>query len=104
MVVLEVLRALREAGIASPGDLVASTGMPRYLVLSAFRCLEELGLVERVYAKGTHRAYRVSSLGLRILDAGLVALSDVIELGIEAIAEKAVAPAGNLAANAEEAV
>ncbi len=87
MVVFEVLAALRSEGVAGPGDLVAKTGMPRYLVLSTFRCLEELGLVELVYAKGTHRAYKLSTLGLRLLDSGIGSLSDVIEAGLNSIEE-----------------
>ncbi len=83
--ILELLKALRGVGMASPGDMVAVTGMPRYLVLSAFKFMEELGLVDAVYSKGSHRIYRVSRLGEHLLDLGLDDLRLIIEEGLNAI-------------------
>ena len=83
--ILELLKALRSVGMASPGDVVAVTGMPRYLVLSAFTFMDELGLVDAVYSKGSHRIYRVSRLGERLLDLGFSDLSLIVEEGLNAI-------------------
>ena len=83
-VLVTVLRALEEAGAAGPGDLVAATGLPRYRVLASVRCLEELGLVEVIYSKGSYRVYRVSGLGRAVLDAveSGASLAEVIERGV----------------------
>ncbi|MEB2836218.1 MAG: hypothetical protein GSR80_000240 [Desulfurococcales archaeon] len=83
--ILELLKALRSVGMASPGDMVAVTGMPRYLVLSAFKFMEELGLVDVVYSKGSHRIYRISVLGERLLNIGFSDLSLIIEKGLNAV-------------------
>jgi predicted transcriptional regulator len=103
MVIAEVLKALRSAGIAGPGDIVAATGMPRYLVLASFKCLEELGLVEAVYAKGTHRAYRLTTLGLQLLEHAESSIAEILEAGLNAITVNAVS-VRNAGTSVEEAV
>lgn len=87
-IILSILEALKEAGIAGPGDIVIATGKPRYLVLSTLKILEELGFVEAVYSRGTHRIYRVSALGLLVLEAGLKGLRDAVEAGLKVISEE----------------
>ncbi len=78
---IEVLRALSDLGVAGPGDLVASTKLPRYRVLSIVKCLEELGLIEAIYVKGSYKVYRVSIAGTRLLEsvAAGTSLSEIIE-------------------------
>ena len=83
-VVLRILESLEEAGVAGPGDLVAATGLPRYKVLAAVKCLEELGLVEPIYSKGSYRVYRLSRLGARLLEEARsgVSLPEALESGL----------------------
>jgi len=64
----EVLKALSELGAANPGDVVAKTGLPRYLVLAAFQVLHELGYVAKIYDKGSHKIYVVSEKGKELLE------------------------------------
>jgi DNA-binding transcriptional ArsR family regulator len=78
-VILEVLEALDKAGVASPGDVVVATGKPRYLILSALKLLEELGFVEPIYSRGTHKIYRVSRLGYLLMELGIEGLRKAIE-------------------------
>ncbi len=77
-VILEILRAIGSRGPLSPGDVVAITGLPRYKVLAVFTCLEELGLVEKIYSKGNHKVYQLSYIGRLILEKGLT-LEDLKE-------------------------
>jgi DNA-binding transcriptional ArsR family regulator len=84
-VILEVLEALDKAGVASPGDVVIATGKPRYLVLSALKLLEELGLVEPIYSRGTHRIYRVSRLGYLVMEVGLDGLRKILEDALDTV-------------------
>jgi len=67
-VLVEILKTIAERGPISPGDVVSLLGAPRYRVLAAFHCLEELGLVDKVYSKGNHKVYVVSYTGRVILD------------------------------------
>jgi DNA-binding transcriptional ArsR family regulator len=53
----------------TPGDIVASAGLPRYEVLAALHILEELGVIELVIAKGNYRVYRLSKLGEKLYKA-----------------------------------
>lgn len=62
-----ILEVLEEKGTLAPGDLVSITGEPRYRVLAAFHCLEELGLIAKVYSRGTYKIYQITSLGRMIL-------------------------------------
>ncbi len=55
--------------VVTPGDVVASTGLPRYEVLATFHVLEALGIIELVNEKGNYRVYKLSSLGLKLLRA-----------------------------------
>jgi len=82
-VILELLEALDRVGYASPGDVVVATGKPRYLVLSALKLLEELGFVEPIYSRGTHKIYRVSRLGRFVMEVGLDELRRVVEAELE---------------------
>jgi DNA-binding IclR family transcriptional regulator len=88
---IEVLRALSELGVAGPGDLVASTRLPRYRVLAIVKCLEELGLIEAIYVKGSYKVYRVSIIGTKLLEsvASGASLREIIE---HAIVESARTP------------
>jgi len=62
-----ILEALRDR-IASPSDVIASTGLPRYEVLAAFHILEALGIVKVVYARGNYRLYKLTEAGYKLLD------------------------------------
>jgi DNA-binding transcriptional ArsR family regulator len=53
----------------TPGDIVASAGLPRYEVLAALHILEELGVIELVIAKGNYRVYKLSKLGEKLYKA-----------------------------------
>ena len=64
-----ILELLDNRGPTSPGDAVISLGAPRYRVLSAFHCLEELGLVSALYSRGTYKIYTITERGRIILRA-----------------------------------
>ncbi len=82
-----ILELLAERKALAPGDAVALTGEPRYRVLASFQCLEELGLIEKVYSRGTYKIYQLSMLGEKLLQkAGAASLADALEnivLGLE---------------------
>ncbi len=59
-----ILELLEKEGPLSPGDAVAHRGAPRYKVLAAFQCLEELGLIAPLYKKGTYKIYQVTDAGV----------------------------------------
>ncbi len=63
-----ILSALKDR-IASPSDIIASTGLPRYEVLAAFHVLEALNIITVVYVRGNYKLYRLSDLGLKLLNA-----------------------------------
>lgn len=65
---LTILSALKDR-IASPSDIIASTGLPRYEVLAAFHILEALNIISVVYVRGNYKLYRLSDLGLKLLSA-----------------------------------
>ena len=65
---LEILEALRDR-IASPSDVIAVTGLPRYEVLASFHVLEALGIIEIVYSRGNYKLYRLTSVGEKLLKA-----------------------------------
>jgi len=78
-----ILNALRER-IATPSDVIATTGLPRYEVLAAFHVLEALDLVEVVYSRGNYKLYRLTKQGKELLEALEKDLEVVIEIkGIE---------------------
>jgi len=77
---LRLLSLLDEEGPLAPGDAVARLGAPRYRVLSAFHCLEELGLASPVYEKANIKIYQISLAGKELLrQAGAGGLASVIE-------------------------
>ncbi len=65
---LEILEALRDR-IASPSDVISTTGLPRYEVLAAFHVLEALNIIEVVYSRGNYKLYRLTSNGEKLLNA-----------------------------------
>ncbi len=65
---INILEALKDR-IASPSDVIASTGLPRYEVLAAFHVLEALGLIEIVYSRGNYKLYRLTVSGEHVLKA-----------------------------------
>jgi len=65
---LKILVSLRNR-IASPSDIIAATGLPRYEVLAAFHILEALDFVEPVYIRGNYKLYRLTNEGEKIVDA-----------------------------------
>ncbi|MCE4614707.1 MAG: ArsR family transcriptional regulator [Desulfurococcales archaeon] len=52
----------------APGDVVSETRLPRYLVLASFRCLEELGLIETLYSRGSYKLYVLTEKGQGFLE------------------------------------
>ncbi|MCE4607264.1 MAG: hypothetical protein F7B59_08080 [Desulfurococcales archaeon] len=66
-VVKTILRSLQNSPKA-PGDVVSETRLPRYLVLASFRCLEELGLIETFYSRGSYKLYVLTDKGQEILE------------------------------------
>ncbi len=80
------MELLRDKEALAPGDAVSITGEPRYRVLAAFQCLEELGLIEKVYSRGTYKIYRLSLSGRSLLEkaetSGLAEALERVILGI----------------------
>jgi len=69
---LKILISLKDR-IASPSDIIAATGLPRYEVLAAFHILEALNIVELVYIRGNYKLYKLSSEGeklIKVLEKG----------------------------------
>lgn len=62
-----ILEAIKD-GALNPGEVVVKTKLPRYEILAAFHILEELGLIETIYSKGSHKVYRLTSKGEEILE------------------------------------
>lgn len=56
-----------ERGPINPGDAVNLSSLPRYQVLAGFKIMEELGLIEVIYSKGSHKVYKISNKGETIL-------------------------------------
>jgi len=73
-----MLNALRDR-IASPSDVIAMTGLPRYEVLAAFHVLEALSIIEVVYSRGNYKLYRLTKQGKVLLEA----LEKNLEISIE---------------------
>ncbi|HEU97688.1 MAG TPA: hypothetical protein ENO36_02385 [Fervidicoccus fontis] len=67
LVIARILRVLKEKEAANAGDIVNLTGLPRYYVLAAFQILYELGYIELIYSKGSHKVYRITEKGLSFL-------------------------------------
>lgn len=63
-----ILNALKQKGASNPGDIVAMTGLPRYLVLASFQLLEELGFIKCIYCKGAHKVYTLTQRGHEYLE------------------------------------
>ena len=63
-----ILEALRDR-IASPSDVIAITGLPRYEVLASFHILEALGIISVVYARGNYKLYKLTEVGYELLNA-----------------------------------
>ncbi len=82
---VKILSLVSERGLLAPGDAASQLRAPRYRVLAAFHCLEELGLVEAVYKRGSYKVYRISHLGEEVL-ARLESsdLASILELGVSA--------------------
>ncbi len=74
-----ILEALEKKGAANPGDIVAETGLPRYLVLAAFHVLHELGMIELIYSKGSHKVYRISEKGREYLHSEMITGGENLE-------------------------
>ena len=85
--VMEVLRALRDSPMG-PGDLASRLSIPRYKALALAHLLEELGLVEKIYERGTYKIYTLSTIGGEVLRLGEegIELREVMEAGVRALA------------------
>lgn len=88
-VIVAVLRVLRDSGPLGPGDVAARLGIPRYKVLASFHVLNELGIVEEVYSRGSYKIYTLSIIGRRLLELAEAGVhpSAVVEKGVEALGE-----------------
>lgn len=75
----KILSSLKNR-IASPSDVISSTGLPRYEVLAAFHILEALGLIELVYARGNYKLYKLSSEGEKVVDIVMSGGKFVVEI------------------------
>lgn len=67
----EMLKRILEAmvdGPVSPGDVVARTRLPRYVVLASFHVLEALGYVKLLYSRGTYKVYVLSDKGRGLME------------------------------------
>ncbi len=64
-----IMEVLAEEGPLTPGDAVVKLGAPRYRVLAAFHCLEELGLAAPIYSRGSTRIYTLTTTGRLALKA-----------------------------------
>ena len=64
-----ILEAIVSRDVVSPGDVVVETGLPRYLVLAAFQCLEALGVIEPVFVKGSYKVYSATIYARKLLEA-----------------------------------
>ncbi len=65
----EVLEVIVSKELVSPGDAVVETGLPRYLVLAAFQCLEALGIIEPAFVKGSYKVYTPTIYAKKLLKA-----------------------------------
>ncbi len=77
----DLRRILEELSKApsNPGFIAGKTGLPRYDVLASFHVLEILGFIKPIYARGTHKVYTVTELGLKLLQ-GLIRGEYVIDV------------------------
>jgi DNA-binding IclR family transcriptional regulator len=66
--IVDVLSAFRSDGPMSPGDVAQRLGIPKYKALVTVSCLAELGLLEPLYARGSYKIYKLSSLGGIVLE------------------------------------
>lgn len=64
-----ILEAFSNEEVLNPGEVVVMTKLPRYEVLASFHILEELDMIEVVYSKGSHKAYRMTERGKEVLEA-----------------------------------
>lgn len=96
---IEILREISEEGPLGPGDAAARLGLPRYKVLAAFHVLEELGLIEKVYSKGSYKIYAVTIAGKKLVEAALAGVkpATLIERGILSRVDEEAAPASSVA-------
>jgi DNA-binding IclR family transcriptional regulator len=82
-VLVEILNLISRRGLLAPGDAASQLGAPRYKVLAAFHCLEELGLIEAIYKRGSYKVYKVSRLGEAVLaKLGDSSLANILELSV----------------------
>ncbi len=76
-----ILEALRDR-IASPSDVIAVTGLPRYEVLASFHILEALGIITVVYARGNYKLYKLTEVGYELLNALSQGLDFVLKVEV----------------------
>lgn len=86
---LKILSSLKNR-IASPSDIIAVTGLPRYEVLAAFHILEALDFIEPVYVRGNYKLYRLTIEGEKVVDTLSSGKKIRIEVELDRNAEKAV--------------
>jgi len=91
----EVLEVIVSKELVSPGDAVVETGLPRYLVLAAFQCLEALGVIEPAFVKGSYKVYTPTIYAKKLLKA--------LEAGEKPIVALITEPASSVDAGLSEA-
>jgi len=100
---LKILISLKNR-IASPSDVIAVTGLPRYEVLAAFHILDALGLVEPVYVRGNYKLYRLTVEGekmVEMLDSGKRFTIDIKPIDEEGADNLSASPTNDESAMAE---
>ena len=87
--VVSIMEAL-EAEPLGPGDIASRLGLPRYRVLGIIHALEELGLVDKIYGRGSYKLYSLSGAGRLLLLAARsgVDLREVLAKALESIVER----------------
>ncbi|MEB3844073.1 MAG: hypothetical protein LRS48_00140 [Desulfurococcales archaeon] len=99
---VSLLEVLAEKGPLAPGDAVSLVGAPRYRVLAAFHCLEELGLAAPLYSKGSYKIYSITEQGRAMLR--IAGEEGSLALALGKALEALYTPAGKAGAGQASAV
>jgi predicted transcriptional regulator len=65
---IKIILSSIKSGAPNPGEVANRTNLPRYEVLVLFKVLEKLGLIETIYARGSHKVYKLTRKGEEILE------------------------------------
>ena len=67
-VIERILEAFNSYGPLSPGDVAQKLDIPRYKVLATIQCLNEFGLLEALYSRGSYKIYQTTIIGKKVLE------------------------------------